>query len=49
MQDNINKSHKVNVNNLHFTTNKCFAVLKESEISKIKAYCCVVESVQKID
>jgi len=36
------KKTELKVNNLHFTDVKCFMVLKNSEIEKIKSYACIV-------
>ena len=44
IQDLINKSTLVGVNNLTFGSEKDFLSLKESEETKVKVYCCVVET-----
>lgn len=45
---NINKSSIVGVNSLDIGTEKDFLALKDSEESKVKTYCCVVETSEKI-
>lgn len=44
IQELINKSTLVGVNNLTFGSEKDFLSLKESEETKVKVYCCVVET-----
>lgn len=49
IEANINKSDIVGVLNLKFGTEKDFLHLKDSEETKVKVYCCVVETSSKID
>jgi len=48
MEKTVNTNPMVNVTDLHYTDEKCFVVLKESETSKVKAYACVVVSEKEI-
>jgi len=48
MEKIINTNPLVNAIDLHYTDEKCFEVLKESETSKVKAYACVVVSEKEI-
>jgi len=48
MEAIINTNPMVNAIGLHYTNEKCFEVLKESETSKVKAYACMVVSEKEI-
>ena len=49
MQTLINQKTDVNVNNLHYADESVFEKLKESEMEKIKAYCCVIFSRRRLE
>ncbi len=48
IEENINKSSMIGVNSLEFGTENDFMSLKDSEETKVKTYCCVVETSEKI-
>lgn len=49
VEEDIHKSSLIRVSGLGYTDQSCFMDLKNSEVNKIKAYCCVVKCAFKAD